>query len=135
MLQIFLWNFGDGTSSAINNPVHSFSSLNNYIVTYKATVSGSTVTQTLSIKARPKPTPNFTVNITQGCIGTNFSFTDLSKFSSGTLAPQWQWSFGDGGVSSVKNPNYTYTLPGTFSVTFVYKDEYGCDSSIIKSEA
>ena len=128
-----LWNFGDGTSSAINNPVHSFSSPNNYIVTYKATVSGSTLTQTLSIKARPKPTPNFTVNITQGCIGTTFSFKDLSVASTGTLAPQWQWSFGDGGVSSAKNPNYIYTLPGTFNVTFVYKDEYGCDSSIIKS--
>ena len=128
-----LWTFGDGTFASINNPVHSFSTPNNFAVTYTAIVSGSPVTQTISIKAHAKPTPSFSVNITKGCVGTSISFTDLSSASSGTASPQWQWSFGDGGVSSSQNPTYVYTIPGTFNVTLVYKDGFGCDSALTKT--
>jgi len=128
-----LWTFGDGSFSAINNPTHSYSSPNNYVVTYTASVSGSPVTQTLSIKAHGKPTPNFSVNIASGCVGSSMSFHDMSAASGGTQTPQWQWSFGDGGVSSSQNPNYIFTIPGTFNVTLIYKDGFGCDSAIVKN--
>ena len=127
------WNFGDGTFAAINNPTHSFSTPNNFVVTYTAMVSGSPVTQTLTIKAHGKPTPNFSVNISKGCVGTNISFTDMSTSPGGTLTPQWQWSFGDGGVSAIQNPNYVFTIPGTFNITLIYKDGFGCDSAFVKS--
>ncbi|MDF2451100.1 MAG: large protein [Bacteroidota bacterium] len=126
------WAFGDGTFSNINNPTHTFSSPGNFVATYSAVVSGSPVSQTLSVNVYGKPTPNFTLNITKGCIPLPVTFTDLSV-NSGTLVPQWQWSFGDGGVSSVQNPNYIYTIPGTFNVTLIYKDGHGCDSSITKT--
>ncbi len=127
------WAFGDGTFSNINNPTHTFSSPGNFVSTYTAVVSGNPVTQTLSINVHGKPTPNFSVNISQGCVPLNVSFTDLSTNPGGTLTPQWQWSFGDGGVSNVQNPNYNYTIPGTFNVTLIYKDGYGCDSVITKT--
>jgi gliding motility-associated-like protein len=126
------WAFGDGTFSNINNPSHTFSSPGNFVATYSAVVSGSPVTQTLSIKVYGKPTPNFTLNVSKGCIPLPVTFTDQSLNSGGTLTPQWQWSFGDGGVSSLQNPNYIYTLPGTYTVTLIYKDGHGCDSSITK---
>lgn len=127
-----LWTFGDGTFSNINNPTHAYTTANNFLVTYTAVVSGNPVTQTLTIKAHGKPTPNFSVSPTSGCVGTVMNFHDLSVSSGGTLTPTWQWSFGDGGVSNQQNPGYPYTLPGTFSVTLVYKDGYGCDSAITK---
>lgn len=127
------WAFGDGTFSNINNPTHTFSSPGNFVATYSAVVSGSPVTQTLSIKVYGKPTPNFTLNISKGCIPLPVTFTDQSVNSGGTLTPQWQWSFGDGGVSNVQNPIYVYTIPGTFNVTLIYKDGHGCDSSITKT--
>lgn len=127
------WAFGDGTFSNINNPTHTFSSPGNFVTTYSAVVSGSPVTQTLSIKVYGKPTPNFTLNISKGCVPLPVTFTDQSVNSGGTFTPQWQWSFGDGGVSSIQNPNYVYTIPGTFNVTLIYKDGHGCDSSITKT--
>lgn len=127
------WAFGDGTFSNINSPTHTYSSPGNFVATYTAMVSGSPVTQSLTVKAYGKPTPNFSVNITQGCVGTTMAFTDLSVNPGGTLTQQWQWSFGDGGVSSAQNPNYTYTIPGTFNVTLIYKDGYGCDSAFVKT--
>lgn len=127
------WAFGDGTFSNLNNPAHTYASAGNYAATYSATVGGSPVTQSLNVKVYGKPTPNFTVNVNGGCVPLNVSFTDLSVNTGGSLAPQWQWSFGDGGVSNVQNPNYTYTIPGTFHVTLIYKDGHGCDSSITKT--
>ncbi|MES2762568.1 MAG: PKD domain-containing protein [Bacteroidota bacterium] len=127
------WAFGDGTFSNLNNPTHTFSNPGNFVTTYTAIVSGVATTKTLSITAYGKPTPNFTVNVTQGCVPFNVSFTDQSVNTGGPFAPQWQWSFGDGGVSSLQNPNYVYTIPGTFNVTLIYKDGHGCDSSITKT--
>jgi gliding motility-associated-like protein len=127
------WAFGDGTFSNLNNPTHTYASAGNFAATYSATVGGNPVTQTIPIKVYGKPTPNFTVNVSSGCVPLSVSFTDQSVNTGGTLAPQWQWSFGDGGVSSAQNPNYVYTIPGTFQVTLIYKDGHGCDSSITKT--
>lgn len=126
------WAFGDGTFSNINNPTHTYSNPGNIVATYTAMVAGSATTKTLSITIFGKPTPGFTLNITKGCVPLNVSFTDQSINTGGSLTPQWQWSFGDGGVSSVQNPNYAFTIPGTFNVTLIYKDGHGCDSSITK---
>lgn len=127
------WLFGDGASSNINNPTHTFSSPGNFVATYTAMVSGSPMTQTTSIAVFGKPTPNFTLDIASGCVPLSVSFTDQSVNTGGSLTPQWQWSFGDGGVSSAQNPNYAFTLPGTFNVTLIYKDGHGCDSAITKT--
>lgn len=127
------WAFGDGTFSNLNNPTHTYATAGNFTATYSATVGGSPVTQAVTIKVYGKPTPNFTVNVGSGCVPLSVSFTDQSVNTGGSLAPQWQWSFGDGGVSTAQNPNYVYTIPGTFNVTLIYKDGHGCDSSITKT--
>lgn len=38
----------------------------------------------------------------------------------------WYWQFGDGAVSTEKNPEYTYPIPGTYSVSLrAYNDQTG----------
>jgi len=129
-----LWNFGDLSYSNINNPTHTFSAPGTYVVTYTATIGASPVTQTLSVKAFPKPTPNFTYTIpSTHCVGMQVGFTDQSTGANGTPITNWQWAFGDGGVSGSQNPNYAYTVPGTFNVTLIAKDANGCDSSVTKA--
>jgi PKD repeat protein len=41
-----------------------------------------------------------------------YSFTDAS-----TGASSWLWDFGDGNNSSIQNPSYSYTIPGSYTVT------------------
>ena len=43
--------------------------------------------------------------------GEKVSFSNLS-----TGGEEWSWSFGDGGVSTLKSPSYTYKKPGTYTV-------------------
>lgn len=58
---------------------------------------------------------NFTINIStqQGCVPftVNFSINNLPESASCI------WSFGDGGVSSDKNPTYTYHKAGKYKVS------------------
>jgi PKD repeat protein len=42
-------------------------------------------------------------------------FTDTSTGSPAS----WQWSFGDGATSSLKNPSHTYAVAGTYGVTLI----------------
>lgn len=127
------WLFGDGASSGLNNPIHTYGSPGNFVATYTAMVSGVAKTQTTSVQVFGKPTPSFSLDVSNGCVPLSVSFTDQSVNTGGTLTPQWQWSFGDGGGDNVQNPNYSFTLPGTFNVTLIYKDGHGCDSSITKT--
>lgn len=54
-------------------------------------------------------------NFINVCIGTPTSFTDAS-----TNAFSWSWNFGDGsGTSAIQNPNYTFALPGNYTVTLI----------------
>lgn len=50
-----------------------------------------------------------TINI---CSGQTVFFNDQSVGGS-----TWAWDFGDGYVSSLENPDHTYLLPGTYTVT------------------
>lgn len=53
------------------------------------------------------------------------SFTDASTGDPMT----WLWEFGDGNVSNLQNPNYTYALPGVYTVCLTVTDACGIDSS------
>jgi PKD repeat protein len=44
-------------------------------------------------------------------VGKAVQFTDAS-----TGATSWQWTFGDGQTSTVRNPLHTYSLRGTYTV-------------------
>jgi gliding motility-associated-like protein len=48
---------------------------------------------------------------------------------------QHQWSFGDGGQSSVESPDHTYTQPyniTTYAVNYSVTDSFGCESKTTK---
>jgi PKD repeat protein len=46
--------------------------------------------------------------------------------AAGTLgSPSWAWSFGDGGSSLGQSPSYTYSAPGTYSVSLTAADSMG----------
>lgn len=45
----------------------------------------------------------------------------------------WDWDFGDAvGTSDKKNPFYTYTSTGTFTVSLTVENDFGCTSSASK---
>jgi PKD repeat protein len=70
------------------------------------------------------PVSNFTYT-SNSCQGT-VNFTDQSQ----NTPTSWLWNFGDGaGASTLKNPSYTYTAPGTYSVTLIATNAAGNSTS------
>ena len=124
------WDFGDGSSSASPNPVHTFSTPKTYTVTYTA---NGVSAQTLVINVYGKPTPSFSaITATKGCIPYPVTFKDNSTGGGGVPITTWQWAFGDGGTNLTNNANqtYTYGVGGQFNVTVKIIDQHGCDSSL-----
>lgn len=78
----------------------------------------------------PAPQADFTWSPRQPLARQQVQFTDLST-DAGSLwgggVVSWQWDFGDGGSSSVANPNHSYQQGGDYTVRLTVAD--GCGSS------
>jgi len=89
----------------------------------------ATPTATATATATPTPVPvppvaNFTVNVTEGNAPLAVAFTDTS-----TGGPtSWSWNFGDGTISTIRNPVHTYTTAGTYTVTLTANNADGEDN-------
>ena len=69
------------------------------------------------------PIVDFTFVPEEGCNPLTVEFTDQSLY---TDPDTYLWDFGDGrGRSSAVNPNYTYTQPGTYSVSLEASNDIG----------
>lgn len=119
----YSWNFGDGNSSTLEDPVHTYASDGTYTVTLTATGPCGTATFTQNVVIITSPSAGFTANVTSGCGPLTVQFQDLS--SGNTTA--WEWSFPGGTPSSstAQNPAVVYTTSGTYTVTLVASNAAG----------
>lgn len=59
-----------------------------------------------------------------GCVPLHVSFACNAEEND-----RISWNFGDGGTSSLKNPDYIFDIPGTYTVTLTVTDGRGRSSS------
>ncbi|AKB55149.1 Chitin binding protein [Methanosarcina barkeri MS] len=123
------WDFGDGSKSYHQNPVHKYSKAGTYTVslTVKNAAGRNSVTKTKYIKVVTKPVAAFSASPTSGKSPLNVKFTDKST---GTLAA-WKWDFGDGSKSFAKNPVHKYSKAGTYTVSLTVKNTAGINTKTI----
>ncbi|MBI4330436.1 MAG: PKD domain-containing protein [Chloroflexi bacterium] len=119
------WDFGDGTAHGnTKNPVHVYSTPGNYTV--RLVVSNpagqSTNNATALKQVWGQPVAVFTEDKSSGNTPLTVQFTDGST---GNIT-SWSWTFGDGvGTSNTKNPTYTYSTPGNYTVTLTVNNPGG----------
>ncbi|MGI8952595.1 MAG: gliding motility-associated C-terminal domain-containing protein [Chitinophagaceae bacterium] len=125
------WNFGDGNTSGLRNPVQQYKTYGNYNINLKAvTDMGCFGDTTQPVTISTPPVANF--NITGiDCIGNSTAFTDLSTEVFGTIV-KWNWDFGDSTNSIDKNPFKQYNKPDTFNIKLLVANEQNCADSISK---
>jgi PKD repeat protein len=121
----WLWDFGDGSTSTLQHPTHTYTSIGTFTVSLTASNAYSTSTRVratyitvLALVAEFKGTP------LGGTAPLSVQFTDLSI---GTPT-SWLWSFGDGVTSSEQNPVHVYTSPGAYTVTLTATNALGSSS-------
>ncbi len=116
------WTFGDGNSSNLQNPIHTYAQGGAYLVRLIVWDScgvygGDTVFQTITVNC-PQ---NLSAAFSETSILTQVDFTDLSAGS----PVFWQWDFGDGGTSNQMNPTHFYSQFGNFLVCLAVQDSCG----------
>jgi PKD repeat protein len=124
-----VWDFGDGVTSSVINPVHTYTQPGIYTVTLicyntQYGCSGSLSKQSY-INILGSSAALFTVNQTVTC-NSNFVF----QFQ-GSSSASWNWNFGDGSTSSLQNPSHSYTQPGIYSVSLITTNQLGCTDTLI----
>ncbi len=125
----WLWDFGDGTTSPEQHPVHEYTAAGTYTVSLTATNDDGSDTETrpeyITVTPLVLPIADFTVNTTSGQVPLAVEFTDIS---SGTPT-SWSWAFGDGGVSEEQNPVHVYITTGQFTVSLQVTNEDGSNTT------
>jgi PKD repeat protein/subtilisin family serine protease len=112
------WAFGDGVTSTLHNPTHTYTTPGAYTVTLTVTGPGGSDTE---MKANyitvtyPPPQADFTASPRSGVAPLEVRFTSTVTGAVTTYA----WDFGDGGTGSEPNPTHTYQSAGSFGVTLV----------------
>lgn len=122
----FEWDFGDGTTSITESPVHEYPSEGDYVVTLTATNECGTSIASQTISVTLKPTANFAVNNNEGCAPLSVSFIDNS--SSNVEAWAWEFPGGTPAASTDQNPVIDYASPGTYSVRLIVAGSQGMDT-------
>lgn len=121
------WNFGDGTSAALNNASHTYLSDGFYNVSLVVT-SATGCTDTLEVDSLIEvntPIADFTVSNDSGCAPLLISFADQS-----TNAIDWNWDLGNGNTSGNAQPSLIYATPGYYDVKLVVENKFGCVDSL-----
>lgn len=124
----YLWDFGDGTTSALSNPSHTFASPGSYTITLTITTAGgctATTTVVDGVVVGSKPTANFSATPRDVCAFIPVNFSDLSTGA----VDQWLWFFGDGSISTLPNPTHAYNDTGYFNVGLIVWNK-GCPDTI-----
>jgi len=125
----WLWEFGDGATSAQRNPEHTYTGIGTYTVSLRVTTSAGSNRRTEQnfitvTTGGTGPTANFEGTPRSGTAPLTVKFTDASTLGTGS-SPDWLWNFGDGATSTARNPSHTYTSPGTYTVTLRVRTSLG----------
>ena len=124
------WDFGDGNITTVTNPAdknqnHVYSSvpLYGYDVSLTVTNSVGNNTKTLYTYIRPRqlPVANISGSPTTGDAPHLVQFHDDSE---GIGLKAWEWTFGDGGTSTERDPVHVYYTAGNYQASCTVTDAY-----------
>jgi PKD repeat protein len=119
------WDFGDGNTSTLQNPLHTYEDAGDYTVTLTATnnfnLSGTLIKIDYVNITPSAPSTNFVGVPVTGEKPLLIQFTD----ESGNEPTEWLWDFGDGTISTKQNPAHTYTSNGLYDVSLIATNAFG----------
>lgn len=121
---LWKWDFGDGTTSTEQNPVHTFTNGGAYDVVLDIYRGQDGASSTQVVNVGGVPVADFIGTPTSVNIGETIAFTDKSSNSPN----QWAWDFGDTKTLITQNPSHAYQLKGIYTVSLTAKNDNGKDT-------
>ena len=129
----WMWDFGNGVQSELQNPVVKYTSTGTFTVVLKVT-NDKGCTNVFTEEKLIQVNQGVTLGFTNSAVATcqppfNIQFTNSST-GAGTI--NYTWKFGDGTSSPDISPLHTYTAVGNYSVSLIGINNSGCTDTITK---
>jgi len=128
----YVWDFGDGTTSDLANPSHTYSQSGSYAVTLTINDGvNSDVSNVETITAnRPSTVPSvveasFTADNTSGVIPVTIGFDASASTSSVSSIVSYLWDFGDTTTETGVTTSHRYNTAGVYTVILTVEDSSG----------
>ena len=129
------WDFGDGGSSILANPLYSFSTAGIHMVTLTVQNSNGCIKSiTKPVTVSPKPIVDF-ISTSPFCQFTQVTFTSQAYVPAGytSYINSWAWEFGDGVTGTGPVVQHTYTDAAmSHTVTLTVTTTDNCTAFIVK---
>jgi gliding motility-associated-like protein len=130
----WFWDFGDGTNSNQQNPLHVYTLSGNFTVNLTVTQSNgcvSTFTRPQYITVTPGVTADFFSPFPSGCKPP--VSIPLQNLTTGPGTLSYDWDFGNGGPgSNAVNPVAIYNTAGNYIITLIATSSAGCFDTVRK---
>lgn len=128
--ETFFWEFGDGSTSAAENPIHLYEDAGTYDVRLTAEKDGiCAVTLQKSITIAPIPTALISLNDSIGC----HPFTGTFNIENPDDAIQYEWNFGDGEFAFETMTEHLYPSSGSYMVALLLTNRSsGCRDTLFQ---
>ncbi|MFA9220895.1 MAG: PKD domain-containing protein [Sediminibacterium sp.] len=128
----YLWNFGDGSFSNQENPVHIYKKSGTFDVSLSVTNPNdgqiSTIAMRDLITINPKPEADFEWSYTNSPVGE-----PTAKFVNTSVnANSFLWKFTENRTSSEVSPSVIYNSKGKQSVILEVQNTFGCKDEQVK---
>lgn len=128
----FVWDFSDGSTVATADSVitHTYTSAGTYLPKMilvdqagcNVPIVGNDTIEVVGVRA------GFQMDRHDLCDSGYVSFNDQTV--SNDLITNWQWNFGDGHFSNMRDPSHYYTSPGIYHVQLIVSTQTGCVDSL-----
>ncbi len=131
VVSAYAWDFGDGTKSSLQNPLHTFSAPGIYAVQLHVFTRGGCTDSAVAPAVKVVSSPTIAlVGDTSICYGKSATFSALLQADTSAVA--WQWKFGNGDTSTLQlPPAQHYAQAGSYTVNLSAVNSMGCRSSAI----
>jgi len=133
----YLWEFGDGDTSSLENPSHRYLNSSNTDLELNVSLTaeseyGCIESKNTVISIYKKPVADF---LYTGTLISNvpIEFENTTQ-NFGYQETAWEWSYADGTVfDSVSDPVHVFSAGDDYSVRFVVETENGCTDTASRS--
>ncbi len=115
------WDFGDGSTSNLQNPSYNFETDGEYQVNLTVNDdSGNTQFDLISATINTEHISIIIDDLYEGIVGTSINFS--STVTGGCHPYIWNWDFGDGNTSNLQNPSHIYEVEGSYPLILTISD-------------
>jgi PKD repeat protein len=127
----YYWDFGDGYTSNVRNPVYTYVQAGSYQVILTVQGPGGSDTETQMVYVYQSPKAYFEVSPPK--VYVNDEKVRMFNLTEGGVS--FVWEFGDGDTSHLRDPYHKYTTEGIYDITLHAYSSNGCYDTYVLSPA